>query len=72
MFYYTIKILKKNNISFLKENVGYVLKGPLGFSLPIPYNKDIEISLDGSFLLLKSSKASILSLYKKEYLILLF
>lgn len=65
---YSINIFKKKDINFFQENVGYIIKGPLGSSLPIPYNKEIHDLVNDSSIILKSSKASIFLLYKKLFL----
>lgn len=65
---YKYLIYKNKNISVLKENVGYILKGPLGSSLPIPYNKEVNITINDSEIILESSKLSFFLLYKKLFL----
>lgn len=65
---YKFKIYKNVNISFLKENVGYILKGPLGSSLPIPYNNEVNVTIEDSNIILESSKSSLFFLYKKLFL----
>lgn len=65
---YNSKIFKKSNLSFLNEDAGYFLEGPLGRSLLIPRNKDIKIILKDSNIILESKKASIFFLYNKLFL----
>jgi large subunit ribosomal protein L6 len=67
VLYKTI-ILKKSNVVFLQENAGYMLKGPLGSSLFIPYNIDVIVNSTNSSIVLESSNASIFLLYKKLFL----
>jgi len=65
---YKSKIYKNTNISFLKENIGYILKGPLGSSLPISYNSGVDITIESSNIIIESSKSSLFFLYKKLFL----
>jgi len=66
--FYKAEIFKKSNICLLNENVGYIFKGPLGSSLPIPYNSDIKITITDSNIILQSVNVSIFLLYKKLFL----
>ena len=65
---YKLEIYKNENICFLKENVGYVLKGPLGSSLPIPYNNKVSIVVIDSNIIIESSEFALFLLYKKLFL----
>ena len=65
---YRLEIYKNKNICFLKENIGYVLKGPLGSSLPIHYNDNVNIIVTDSNIIIESSEFSLFLLYKKLFL----
>jgi large subunit ribosomal protein L6 len=62
---YLFKIYKNKNICFLKEDFGYVFKGPLGSSLPIPYNNSVSIVIRDSYVVVESLELSIFLLYRK-------
>jgi large subunit ribosomal protein L6 len=65
---FKFKILKKEDVYFLKENLGYILKGPLGCSLPIPFNKDVNVFIENFNIVIESKSYSKLFLYKRLFL----
>jgi large subunit ribosomal protein L6 len=65
---YKFEFLKNSNIEFLKEKAGYILKGPLGSSLPISYNNKVNVVITDSVVLIESSASSFFFLYKKLFL----
>ena len=65
---YKLSIKKKDNFSILKKSSGYFLKGHLGLSLPIPYNRNINIIISDSFIVIESLQSSYFFLYKRLFL----
>ncbi len=65
---YKLDFYKNKNIRIFKEKVGYIFKGPLGSSLPIPYNNFVNISFNDSYITLESFEPSFFFLYKKLFL----